>query len=313
MSHTTSDSRTGSQPSTDAESNLLPMVPVDGMPVESTPAVPADSEAVERINDTLDLASEGLEELTQAGRALAATPTESRQRRPAHVALSLSIVMPVYNEIATIEAALERLISLNMADEIIVVDDGSTDGTSEKLLELATRMPLRVERHEQNMGKGAAIRTAIELAGSELVAIQDADMEYDAEEINVLRRPIEAGCCDVIYGSRYLAPVDSDPSRLYAMGNRMLTRLSNFFTGQNLTDMETCHKVFRRELLADVELRESGFGIEPELTAKLARQGGRIYELPIAYRRRSREEGKKIRLRDALRAVWCILRYAKRD
>lgn len=297
---------------TDADKALVPVVPIDSKPAPSTDKS-ADDSTVKRINQTLDLASEGLEELTRVRQLIELPVDTAHQRTSQHVALSMSLVMPVYNEVDTIEAVLERVVSLDMADEIIVVDDGSTDGTREKLAELAARMPIRLELHQNNRGKGAAVRTAIDHATCDLVAIQDADLEYDPAELAVLRRPIEAGCCDVIFGSRYLAPVSSDPSRLYASGNRFLTRLSNYFTGQNLTDMETCYKVFRRELLADIELCEDGFGIEPELTAKLARQGGRIYELPISYRRRSRAEGKKIGVMDALHAVWCILRYAVRN
>jgi len=309
MNHTT-DNRTPDSLSSDEQVSSLPVVPAQEVPTGSESAA-ADQAAIDRINDTLEVASEGLHELTD-GQDPQPRSTESQAARPPAVALSLSIVVSVFNQQETIEDELQGLVDMEAADEIIVVDDGSTDGTHEKLQELAQRMPLRIERHERHRGKGAALRTAIAAAESELIVIHDIGAEYNPAEIAVLRKPIEAGCCDVIFGSRYLAPVDADPSPWHASGNRLLTRVSNFFTGQNLTDMETCYKVFRRQLLTGVELREEGLGIEPELTAKLARQGGRIYELPITFRR-DLSRDRQTTMKDALRSMWCILRYAKRD
>lgn len=225
----------------------------------------------------------------------------------------VSVVMPVYNERATIEQVIQRVLAVAMPLELIVVDDCSTDGTRERLVELAERLPIRLLLHKRNLGKGAALRTGFAAAGGEVVAVQDADLEYDPAELPVLVKPIAAGCCDVVYGSRYLAPLKTDPSRLHRFGNRMLTGLSNLLTGQNLTDMETCYKVMRRSAIQDIILMENGFGCEPELTAKLARRGLRIYELPISYQSRGYADGKKIGLRDGLRAVWCIFRYACAD
>ena len=226
------------------------------------------------------------------------------------IALTVSVVIPVFNERATIEQVIQRVLAVAMPLELIVVDDCSTDGTRERLTELAERLPIRLLLHKRNLGKGAALRTGFATAGGEVIVVQDADLEYDPAELPVLVKPIAAGCCDVVYGSRYLAPLTNDPSRMHRWGNRLLTGLSNLLNGQNLTDMETCYKVMRRSAIQDMFLIENGFGCEPELTAKLARRGLRIYELPISYKSRGYAEGKKIGLRDGLRAVWCIVRYA---
>jgi glycosyltransferase involved in cell wall biosynthesis len=225
----------------------------------------------------------------------------------------VSVVMPVFNERRTIDRAIDRVLAVPMPLELIVVDDGSTDGTRQRLKELANRLPIRLLLHRQNLGKGAALRTGMAAAQGEIIAIQDADLEYDPAELPVLVKPIAAGCCDVVYGSRYLAPHSDDASRLHRAGNRLLTGLSNLVNRQKLTDMETCYKVIRRSAVEGMELRENGFGCEPELTAKLARRGLRIYELPVHYNARSYKEGKKIRFRDAVRTVWCIFRYALAD
>lgn len=229
------------------------------------------------------------------------------------IEMPVSVVMPVYNERATIEQVIQRVLAVPMPLELIVVDDCSTDGTRERLTELADRLPIRLLLHKRNLGKGAALRTGFAAAGGEVIAVQDADLEYDPAELPVLVKPIAAGCCDVVYGSRYLAPLQNDPSRMHRFGNRLLTGLSNLLNRQNLTDMETCYKVMRRSAIEGIYLNENGFGCEPELTAKLARRGLRIYELPISYQSRGYAEGKKIGLRDGLRAIWCIVRYACAD
>jgi glycosyltransferase involved in cell wall biosynthesis len=228
-------------------------------------------------------------------------------------ALNLSVVIPCYNERSTIREVVRRVQRLGLHREIIVVDDASDDGTADVLDELAESADVRVFRHLENRGKGAALRTAFRAARGEVVLIQDADLEYDPAEYPRLLAPIERGEADVVYGSRYLENSRQDPSWLHRAGNRLLTAGSNWLTGQRLTDMETCYKVFRRELLDDLPLCQNRFGFEPELTAKLARRGVRIHEVPIRYRSRGYEEGKKIGLRDGFNALYCIVRYAWAD
>lgn len=226
----------------------------------------------------------------------------------------ISIVIPAYNEIRTIDAILERVqaASLSYPREIIVVDDCSTDGTWEKLdqIHLSGKHALKLIRHECNQGKGAALRSGFNAAEGEIVIIQDADLEYDPREYHKLIGPIIDGKADVVYGSRF---VGSGPHRVHYfwhyMGNTFLTLLSNMFTNLNLTDMETCYKAFRREILQRLEIRENRFGFEPEFTAKVARLRCRIYEVGISYSGRSYREGKKINWKDGVAALWCIIKY----
>ncbi|MEM7048843.1 MAG: glycosyltransferase family 2 protein [Acidobacteriota bacterium] len=228
----------------------------------------------------------------------------------------LSIVIPAYNELATVEELLGRVAAAPLADgldrEVIVVDDGSTDGTRELLrgLEAEARpLPFKLIEQSQNGGKGAALRTGFAAAEGDFLLVQDADLEYDPRDYGKLLQPLLDDEADVVYGSRFLG----GPHRVlffwHYMGNRFLTTLSNMFTDLNLSDMETCYKVFRREMLEGLELRSNRFGIEPELTAKVARRGARIYEVPISYRGRTYAEGKKIGWRDGVSAIWAILRY----
>jgi glycosyltransferase involved in cell wall biosynthesis len=193
-----------------------------------------------------------------------------------------------------------------------VVDDGSGDGTREHLRELAARgdpLPFRLLEHDANRGKGAAIRTGFAAAGGDFVLVQDADLEYDPGEYPKLLQPILDGEADVVYGSRFLGGPHRVLFYWHYLGNRFLTTLSNMLTDLNLSDMETCYKVFRREVLAGLELRSNRFGIEPELTAKVAKTGARIFEVPISYKGRTYAEGKKIGWRDGFAAIWAILRY----
>jgi len=225
--------------------------------------------------------------------------------------LKLSIVVPVYNEEGTIREIVDRIQAVGLDKEIILVDDCSSDGTSAKLAEIeAAHENVRVFRHKVNQGKGAALRTGFSEARGDIVIVQDADLEYDPNEYHRLIEPIVSGKADVVYGSRFAG---GDSHRVlyfwHSMGNKFLTFVSNVFTNLNLTDMETCYKVFRREVIQGIRLRENRFGIEPEITAKVARMGCRIYEVGIAYAGRTYEEGKKIGWKDGVRALWCILKY----
>ena len=220
----------------------------------------------------------------------------------------LSVVMPAYNEISTMGEILRRVMENPLEKEVIVVDDGSTDGTAEAVEKLGYEN-LRLMRHEANFGKGAAVRTGIRQARGRIVLIQDADLEYDPQQYEQLIQPILDDNADVVYGSRFLG----GPHRVlyfwHYVGNRFITLLSNVFSNLNLSDVETCYKVFRREVIQGLELKEKGFGIEIELTQKIARRRWRVYEIPISYHGRTYEEGKKIGWQDGVRALWCVLRY----
>ena len=223
---------------------------------------------------------------------------------------TLSVVIPAYNEESTVEALIRRVRAVDIPKEIIVIDDCSTDGTQQKLQALDNVGDLLVIRHERNRGKGAAIRSGLKAATGEIVLIQDADLEYDPGEYPKLIRPILDGKADVVYGSRF---VGGESHRVlyfwHSVGNRLLTLFSNALSDLNLTDMETCYKVFRTELVQRIELKEDRFGFEPEVTAKLARLGCRFYEVGISYDGRTYKEGKKIGWRDGLHALFCIIKY----
>ena len=226
--------------------------------------------------------------------------------------LRISVVVPVYNEKATLLEIVRRIRAVPIPKEIILVDDGSTDGTRDLLAALDRGHDVRVVLHDKNQGKGAAVRTGFAHATGDIVIIQDADLEYDPDQYHRLIQPIVEGVADVVYGSRFL-PVG--PHRVlyfwHSIGNRVLTMLSNVFTDLNLTDMETCYKVFRSEVIRDIlpTLKENRFGVDPELTAKIARRKYRIYEVGISYFGRTYQEGEKIGLRDACRVFLSILRY----
>lgn len=227
--------------------------------------------------------------------------------------MKLSVVVPVYNESQTVRDILRAVesASAQMEKEIIVVDDYSTDGTRDILRNEFNRAPIRVFFHEKNTGKGGAIHTGLREASGDVVLIQDADLEYDPVEYPRLLQPILDGKADVVYGSRFSG---SDAHRVlyfwHYLGNRFLTTLSNMFSNLNLTDMETCYKVFRAETIRAVRLEQKRFGFEPEVTAKIAKLPGcRIYEVGISYHGRTYKEGKKINWKDGVSAIWCILRY----
>lgn len=221
----------------------------------------------------------------------------------------LSVLMPAYNERETIQEAVQAVLQTPYNLELVIVDDGSTDGTCDILRSIQDER-VKVHFHKENIGKGGALRTAMQKAGGDVLLIQDADTEYDPGDYPVLLAPILAGKADVVYGSRFAG--HGAHRVLYfwhSVGNKFLTLLSNIFTNINLTDMETCYKAFTRQAIEGVVIEESRFGFEPEITAKLARKGLRIYEVPISYYGRTYEEGKKIGWRDGVKALWCILKY----
>ena len=236
--------------------------------------------------------------------------------QPAHPGYTVSVVLPCFNEQRTLQRCLDRLLAAfdsrpDLGLEVIVVDDCSVDQSLDIAQEYARHdSRVSVHRHEQNRGKGAALRTGFQLAKGDWVAIQDADLEYDPRDLVRLLEPLERGDADVVYGSRFL---NAGTHRVlyfwHSLGNRFLTTLSNMFTDLNLTDMETCYKVFRREVLEGIEVEEDRFGFEPEITAKVAGQRLRVYEIGISYFGRTYAEGKKIGFRDGIRALYCVVKY----
>jgi glycosyltransferase involved in cell wall biosynthesis len=223
----------------------------------------------------------------------------------------LGVVIPVYNEEKTLHIIVEKVLARPEVGELVMVNDCSSDGTWQTMQALAkTDDRIRIFTHEVNQGKGAALRTGFQHVNSEIIIIQDADLEYDPDEYPKLLTPIIMNRADVVFGSRYLG---SGMHRVlyfwHAVGNQFLTLLSNMFTNINLTDMETCYKVFRREILQKITIQENRFGFEPEITAKVARMKIPIYEVSISYYGRTYEEGKKIGWRDGVRAIWCIVKY----
>src|SRR3989442_1512009 len=229
--------------------------------------------------------------------------------------MKLSVVMPIYNERNTLRSVIERVLSVPLEIEMLCVDDGSGDGSREMLADLQTEHPqLRVFFQPRNMGKGAALRRGIQEATGDFVIIQDADLEYDPADYPALLEPLLEGKADVVYGSRFLG---SGPHRVlyfwHSVGNSILTLLSNCLTNINLSDMETCYKVFRRVIIQSIPIEEDRFGFEPEITVKIAKRRLRVYEVGISYWGRTYEEGKKIGWKDGFQALWCLLKNTLKD
>lgn len=223
----------------------------------------------------------------------------------------LTVVIPVYNEPETVLEIVQRVSRLPITKQIIVVNDGSTDGTSASLDELAGMECVEVIEHDINRGKGAALQTGFQHARGKFVIVQDADLEYDPIDILKVIEPLRQGFSDVVYGSRYLDAAHQDASPLHRFGNWLLTSLSNRLTGLQLTDMETCYKAFRRDVLQHIQIEQCRFGFEPEITAKVAKQHVRIQEVGVSYHSRSWREGKKIGIKDLFNALYCIVRYSR--
>jgi glycosyltransferase involved in cell wall biosynthesis len=234
----------------------------------------------------------------------------SAAENPSHVVRQLSVVMPAYNEEDTIEAIVKLVLASPFTAELLIIDDASTDATV-KLVEALSDPRIRLLRQEVNQGKGAALRRGFAAATQPFVIVQDADLEYDPADYAQIMAPLLDGKADVVFGSRFLT---TQAHRVlyywHSVGNRFLTTLSNMFTNLNVSDMETCYKAFRREVLQSFELQEDRFGIEPEMTAKIARGQWRVYEVGISYSARTYAEGKKIGWRDGIRAIFCILVYS---
>ncbi|RMF45372.1 MAG: glycosyltransferase family 2 protein [Planctomycetota bacterium] len=266
------------------------------------------------MNDS-SVSSQNNESQLELNRLVGAALTQDVQRRLGIFSLPadfrLSVVIPVFNEVRTVLQVIERVRRTELPLEIILVDDGSQDGTRDKLESLPPADDLKIILHPKNQGKGAALRTGFAHATGTAVVVQDADLEYDPDDFRFLIQPIVEGQADVVYGTRYGHHDRPVPPLWHVLVNRWITRLANLRTGLYLSDVETCYKVIRRELIAEIAptLRENRFGIEIELTIKLARRKARFYERPIRYDRRGFDEGKKIGWRDGVRALYCMIRY----
>lgn len=264
----------------------------------------AAEDTIARIERTLDEA-QSLLDLVETAEPYTAGTVDY----PLPTNFKLSIVIPVYNEEATIYEILARVAAIPLPKEIIVVDDCSRDRTREMLSAIENASELRLIYKPQNEGKGAALRTGFQAATGDVVIVQDADLEYDPRDIPAVIRPIVEQQADVVFGSRFLWEEPQDQSFIHRLGNWGLTTASNLFTGLWVTDMETCYKAFRREIIQSIDLQQNRFGFEPEVTAKIARKKCRVKEVPIHYQPRSYAEGKKIGVKDLLNALYCIVRY----
>ncbi len=223
--------------------------------------------------------------------------------------MKLSVIMPVFNEARTLEAIVKQVLDTGLPSEIVMVDDGSTDGTRDLMKQWENHPVIRVILHDKNQGKGSAVRTGFEKATGEVLVIQDADLEYDPRDYPKLLQPIEEGRADVVYGSRFIGGPARKVYFWHRVGNMVLTLITNILYNIDLTDMETCYKCMRKEIVEGMELRSRRFEFEPEITAKIAKRGYRIYEVAIAYYGREYDEGKKITGWDALPAIWTLIKY----
>ena len=223
--------------------------------------------------------------------------------------MKISVVIPAYNEVQTIRKILACVQDTNRVDEILVVDDGSTDGTRAVLKELDGSSSIRVILHEKNQGKGAAVMTGVRQASGDVIIIQDADLEYDPRDYPALLQPIEEGLADVVFGSRFLGAARRPTMFWHMIANKLLTLMTNLLYNNILTDMETGYKVFRREVVSNIEIHARRFDFEPEFTAKILKSKVRIFEVPITFNPRDYSEGKKIKFKDAIVAVWTLLKY----
>jgi glycosyltransferase involved in cell wall biosynthesis len=269
---------------------------------------PADQRALVRVNNSLS-------ELEQLNALIQAEDdcNDLAANKAVPPKVKLSVVIPVYNEEATICQVLHNVAALPIAKEIIVVDDASTDGTRQILAEYEHKRSINIILKPRNEGKGAALRTGFRQVSGDVVIVQDADLEYDPADILNVIRPILEGQADVVYGSRFLEQSRASDSSIHRFGNACLTKLSNWFTGLDITDMETCYKAFRRDVLASFEIRQPRFGFEPEVTARIARRKYRLCEVPIRYSPRGYAEGKKIGVKDLFSTLYSILRYGLAD
>jgi len=226
-----------------------------------------------------------------------------------NLGMKLSVIIPIYNEANTIHTILDRVLATNLATEIILVDDASSDGTRDLLASLDSNKGIRVILHDKNQGKGAAVRTGIAAATGDVILIQDADLEYDPRDYPALLRPIEEGLAKVVYGSRFLGGPRRVAMFWHMLANKLLTFATNLLYNTILSDMETGYKVFRREVLAGIKLRANRFDFEPEFTAKILKRKEHIYEVPISFNPRDYNEGKKIKMKDAFTAIWALFKY----
>ncbi|MDX1435469.1 MAG: glycosyltransferase family 2 protein [Anaerolineales bacterium] len=227
--------------------------------------------------------------------------------------MKLTVLIPVYNEVHTIEELVRRVEATGLATEIVIVDDGSTDGTRKLLDEQIKNEKINLYLHDRNQGKGAALRTGIEKAQGDIILIQDADLEYDPRDYPALLKPLEEMVADVVYGSRFLGGPRRPTMFWHMVANKMLTFMTNILYNSILTDMETGYKVFRREVVEGLHLRANRFDFEPEFTAKILKRKVRIFEVPITFNPRDYDEGKKIGMRDAFQAVWALIKYRVMD